>query len=865
MELKSFQHDVLTAVDNYIQFLIKQRSRALKLHVVSSENPELDIPPVDYTEETWQLLGKAGKLPRARSEVPFSVRRDGIGMSVPNITLKIPTGGGKTLLAANSVSRIMNSWLNANQGFVLWIVPSETIYSQTLSALKDREHPYRQVLDRSAGGRVKILEKHSALRREDVDSHLCIMLLMLQSANRETKESLKIFKDRGNVHGFFPTVDDYEAHSALLDRFPNLDVYGDKSSLGCTIKESLGNALRVTQPIVVLDEGHKGYSYLALDTLYGFNPCFVLELSATPIDRVRREPRMYSNWLVDIDGTTLANEEMIKLPINVTIRADGDWRSCLRNSFEHLNELQIAAERLHAESSRYIRPICLVQVERTGFDQREVGHIHADDAKDYLLQVGVREQEIAIKTSSKNDLKAPENLNLLAPTNQVRFIITKQALQEGWDCPFAYTLCSLSMSKNKSAMAQLVGRILRQPHTEKTGLAALDQCYVFCIHPSTFEVVDTIKRGLEEDGLADIAHLISGVESDEGHDGTPRKLQRRGVFRDLQIYLPVVNWIRNGSVRPLHYERDILYRIDWQQVNVDSVVDLIPNDTAALESSVVQLGLETDPHGKRILRSRTIQRSTSHQSFDPVHVTRSIGDIVPNPWIARSYVERIIGGLRRRGIRDSALGALGHLVLESLRVCLHTERDRLAEALFLEEVRNGRIQFRLRTDSHNWLLPDELRTTRASDSRRLRRPDGDFARKGLFEAIYDEDFNGYEKLVAGYLDSHAALHWWHRNVAQQQYSLQGWRRDRVFPDFIFAIGAESGSKKLMILETKGDHLDNRDTKYKQDLMNTFSEVFQVEQVRKCGELELVFDESIVVRCELIFEAEWKTHLAKLLQ
>jgi type III restriction enzyme len=131
-----------------------------------------------------------------------------------------------------------------------------------------------------------------------------------------------------------------------------------------------------------------------------------------------------------VRGTDLDREDMVKLPINVTVRGGDDWRVCLRESFERLNTLQLEADRLRADSARYIRPICLVQVERTGKDQRDGQFIHAEDAKEYLLSLGVTQEQIAIKTSEKNELNQPENLDLFSPTNQVRFIITKQALQE---------------------------------------------------------------------------------------------------------------------------------------------------------------------------------------------------------------------------------------------------------------------------------------------------------------------------------------------------------------------------------------------------------------------------------------------------
>jgi len=865
MELKDYQQEVLDTFDVYLDTLVEQQLRTAELEKLSAENPKLNIPVPDYTEETWDALKELGKLPKVRASVPFSPREDGAARPVPSITFKIPTGGGKTVLAASAVSRILSKWVGRNSGFVLWIVPNEAIYSQTYRALSNREHPYRQILDRTAAGKVKILEKTAPLNRRDVDSHLCVMLLMLQSANRETKESLKIFKDRGNVHGFFPPSDDFRKHSDVLYETPNLDVYGDKETLGCIIKDSLGNALRVTRPVVVMDEGHKSYSRLALKTLYGFNPSFVLELSATPVDRDRDDSPIFSNWLVDVRGTALDKEEMIKLPINLTVRGDDEWRDCLRVSCEHLNALQEVAGKLQAESSRYIRPICLVQVERTGSDQRKAGYIHAEDARDYLLTLGVPEQEIAVKTAEKNELRDPENLDLLSPTNQVRFIITKQALQEGWDCPFAYVLCSLAPATNKKAMTQLVGRILRQPDAVKTGIDALDECYVFCFHTATRDVVDLIKAGLEQEGMSDLVDRIQDTEGGGIGSGGSRNLGRRKPYRKLNIYLPIVNWVDKKTTRPLDYEQDILFRIDWDQVNLRGLAKQIPDSAQSQETQIVQVGLADDPEAEDFIETVELGRGKIQEEFDPVYVVRSISDVVPNPWVAREYVDTVVRQMNRRGTRGDKLGAVGHLVLEKLRAHLIKERDRLAESVFMEDVAAGRIQFRLRTDHHNWTMPDEMTTERAPNSQELRREDGQYVQKNLFEATYKDDLNSYEQSVACYLDGEKALRWWHRNVAKRQYAMQGWRKAKFYPDFIFAFDRDGGKEQIMILETKGDHLDNPDTKYKQRVMEICANAYGFENVSTKGELELVFDEDTTVSCSLIFEGQWNTDLSKLLE
>lgn len=145
------------------------------------------------------------------------------------------------------------------------------------------------------------------------------------------------------------------------------------------------------------------------------------------------------------------------MPLNLDPRQGNDWKATLNAALARLNALDAEARKLRADTGRYIRPIMLIQVERTGADQRESGHIHAEDVKDWLLTAGFDQAEIAIKTAQQNDLNDPENQDLLSPTNRVRAIITKQALQEGWDCPFAYVLCSLAASANLKAMTQLVG------------------------------------------------------------------------------------------------------------------------------------------------------------------------------------------------------------------------------------------------------------------------------------------------------------------------------------------------------------------------------------------------------------------------
>jgi len=351
-----YQERVLNTISTYLDHLEAHKQTTDEIEKLAAANPHLAsaMMPRDFVADAWASVKADGLLPASRSHIPHSSRHDGCKRPVPNIVLKVPTGGGKTWLAVSGISKIMGKYLGSNTGFVLWIVPSETIYTQTLKNLRDRQHPYRQALDRAAAGSVLIMEKSDRFNARDVDTHLCIMLLMLQSANRQTRETLKMFQDRGDVHGFFPPEGDQKAHGEVLQNTPNLDGYNDLFPM---VKDSLGNALRMIRPVVVMDEGHRAISDLAYNTLYGFNPCFVLELTATPKDiqpRGGKKPRegRYANVLVEVTGKELDREGMIKMPLNLDSRQGVDWRATLNTALDKLNKLSSAAMQLKANTNR---------------------------------------------------------------------------------------------------------------------------------------------------------------------------------------------------------------------------------------------------------------------------------------------------------------------------------------------------------------------------------------------------------------------------------------------------------------------------------------------------------------------------------
>ena len=342
--------------------------------------------------------------------------------------------------------------------------------------------------------------------------------------------------DSGGFDEFFPREDDARGNEALLQEVPNLDTFDSQNGFwGRQIKTSLGNTLRLLNPIIILDEGHKAYSETAQDTLCGFNPSILVEFSATPPEG--------SNILVDVTGIELNREEMIKFDLHVFNKASPDWKDTLLDSHRKLEELAIKARDHHSQAGARIRPICLIQVERTGKDQRGLGKVHSEDVREHLTKIiGIPAEEVAVKTSEKDELKDVDDIGgLMSPDCRIRYIITKQALQEGWDCAFAYVLAILTNPGSKTALTQLVGRILRQPYARKTGVKELDESYVYCFQHRGAELLEEIRKGFRGEGLGDLVGRVA-VEDEATGAGEPERVcEVREHLRPAagQVILPV--------------------------------------------------------------------------------------------------------------------------------------------------------------------------------------------------------------------------------------------------------------------------------------------------------------------------------------
>ena len=802
-------------------------------------------PDYDWVARAWQ------RTVRGRAHV---TRKNRLGRPLPTFCLKIPTGGGKTLLAVKIIDLVNVHYRRRQTGLVLWIVPTAQIYRQTLQALRDRDHPYRQQLDIASAGRTTILEKTSHFSPDEVRENLCVLMLMLPSANRVTKERLRIFRDNGGFGRFFPRDDDVAAHRDLIERVPNLDVFEGGSGLWARpVKTSLGNTLRLLEPLIVLDEGHKAYSVGAKATLEGFNPCMVVELSATP-------PKS-ANVLVDVSGRDLLEEEMIKLDLHIRNSNSVDWKHTLLAAIEHRNRLEEDARQYEASSGTYIRPICVIQVERTGRDQRGAGLIHAEDAREYLLTYpGVRPEHIAVKTSQRDELKdADEAGGLLSRDCPIRYIITKQALQEGWDCAFAYVLAILSNPSSRTALTQLVGRILRQPSARKTHVPALDESYVFCFQRRGQDLLNEVRKGFGLEGLSGLEDRVTMDADGDTQAGQIVHQKQRPRYRDVAggLVLPAFVIRDEGRWRLVYYEADILSCVPWDEVDITPLYDLELEPEAAGELEL-RAGLDD------AIAVTRVREGTGQGDVDYYFAASHLLDAVPNPWRGRELAGRVFGKLMEKHDKRQVV-ANYVFVLEEIRKQVQTERDRLARDVFRRLLDEGVMRFMVVTDEFSFNRPPPKVEWR-EDAVQANREDGSPYQRSLFERTSEDELNGLENKVATYLDRQERLFFWYRNRPRKDYFVQGWKRGRIYADFVFALHGGNGDgrdtfSKVFVMETKGLHLTHsEDTEYKRSVFDVCS-----EQARKADWAELApAMKDTVMRFEVVDEEEWERRLNAML-
>lgn len=394
--------------------------------------------------------------------------------NVPHICTKVPTGGGKTYIGCRSLRHIFSQLLPTKEKLVIWLVPSDSILSQTVKALSDPGHPYRQKLDADFAGRVGVYTKEMLLNGQNFSPDtvqelltICVMSYASLRIDSKKKDVRKVYQENGNLQRF-------------ADHFKNKEVL-----LADTPETALIQVLRYYAPVVIVDESHNAGSTLSTEMLTNLNPSFILELTATP--------RSTSNIISYVDARKLKKENMIKLPVIVFNRKS--VQTVIKDAVQLRGNIEKQAITAEAAGGDYIRPIVLFQAQPRINEESET----FDRTKRILLDMGIPENQIGIKTSNVDTISS---LDLMSRDCEIRYIITVNALKEGWDCPFAYILASLANKTSKVDVEQILGRILRQPYAKQHKGSLLNTSYVFSCSNDFHATVDSVVAGLNKSGFS---------------------------------------------------------------------------------------------------------------------------------------------------------------------------------------------------------------------------------------------------------------------------------------------------------------------------------------------------------------------------
>ena len=429
--------------------------------------------------------------------------------------------------------------------------------------------------------------------------------------------------------------------------------------------------------------------------------------------------------------------------------------------------------------------------------------------------------------------------DLLSELSPVRWIITRAALMEGWDCSFAYLLVMLDNTTAQRAITQLVGRVLRQPFAQRTGVERLDQCYVYCWNTGVGEAVTQVQRGLESEGLTGLAGEVTA----EAEDWVRVMVNRREKFKGDNIFLPMVLHKDGGEWKELDYQRHILPAIDWAALKLPEQQDSMP-DRAKLQTATVDVG--EAPAVFHAAQALSIDKTILYSWF-----ARRISEIVPNPWQAVRLAQEMVNRWRESGSSDEDIHDRRSYIYWRLREEVIAALDLKAQQAFQQKLKNGEISFDLQAGRTNLQMKESWEIAiRPADPPLTNL--GQFMQLSLFEPVFQREFDSdLERKFALYLDEQKALKWWHRVAVRQRgdYYLRGWRQERIWPDFVAMAGRNGAQPHVLVFETKGEHLrGNPDTEYKQKVLETLQNAFNcgsmtIKDGPAKGTFRLVFNES----------------------
>lgn len=723
---------------------------------------------------------------------------------LPYVCLRIPTGGGKTVMACHAVSIASRELLRQERSVVLWLVPTNVIKDQTLAALRNRHHPYRQALDATLDGRVAVMDLAEALsvQRSTLDGQTTIIVSTLAAFRVEDTDGRKVYEQNGSLMSHL---------SGLPDGLPvTLDTYeGTAEPI-----PSLANVLRLRRPIVIVDEAHNARTSLSFETLARFAPSCILEFTATPAQPPNPSP---SNVLYHVSALELKSEGMIKLPVR--LETCPEWKEAVIAAIEKQKELEEAAVNEKAATGEAIRPIVLLQAQKKNED------VPVETLEAFLkADCHIPADQIAVEAYDRHGL---DGVDILSPDCPVRFVITVDKLKEGWDCPFAYVLASIRDLHSATAIEQILGRVLRMPRAERKETEALNLAYAFARSPRFMDVVGTFYSALESNGFGRYEARVSVTGGQtafagQGWAGTPLGQAAQGETAPLcpaargEVFeVPQLALRFDGSLEPLD---DSYFLTDtWDP----------PLDAASLTEAefslpkLVRAGADVDVSEAGNL---TIQEFT-HEVQEQLALLAPPPDIKTEAELA-VWLDRNIRhpDIKQAGSSRFMLSAVQHLTqvrhiaLEDLsrrRLLLRDAVDAKIDACRRAVRAAAFRQLTLIDTPAESTLEVDPECVFAYDPNDYPANDT-YAGPYVFRNHYYDaigTMNGEEELCACTIDALPQIHFWVRNLERQErwsFWLQT-ATDKFYPDFVCKLI----DGRVLAVEYKGaDRMTNDDTNEK---------------------------------------------------
>jgi type III restriction enzyme len=840
MELKSYQQKVIENLEEYLEYVQEYKNVSLAFNKYWEDK----IGP-------YNPLDNTGMQPY-KNNIPNSA----------HVCIKVPTAGGKTFIAVNALHSIFSAYDTSKTKAVIWLVPWSNLLQQTVNALSNPEHPYRQKLNALFNHKVEIYQKEDLLQGSNfnptvVKEQLSIFVLSFASLRAKNKEDRKVYQENGQLESFVPQ---YKNRKHLLEDVDDT---------------ALINVIRSLHPVLVVDESHNAESDLSIDMLKNLNPSFILDLTATPKNN--------SNIVSLVPAIELKKEHMVKLP--VIVYNNHDKTEVINNALHLQRKLENLAKKQEEDGGKYIRPIVLFQAQPKTKDDNTT----FEKLKTQLLGLGIPENQIKIKTANIDELKG---IDLMDKDCEVRYIITINALKEGWDCPFAYILASLADKSSAVDVEQILGRVLRQPYVQKHKAFQLNLSYVLTASAKFNDTLQSIVEGLKASGFSGNEHrvadkmteeekqkeIVSPVDSflfpeqqKEEEETIDKKrisfdpnakeddIEDTSVITEIETMAEEQNkeleqQIKEQEKQPVDENifqemGDKVKRYRVKETNKE-IIDKIDFPQFFLKVTASDI-FGTDEellNRESLLKDFKLSDEDIKIDFDKissdlykVDLTETVKDNYTPDWvkIEESQVKDPIAEYILAKPKDAQISDITHQIMQIIGNMypipdqeIKVYVGRILKGMNAEQMRDILVRKWSYTDkikSKIRQLSDSYAETRFFDILKVKgiKAKGNWklgkeivpgnVGSSIGNSLYEKEgtMNNFEERVIMEIGTSSNIAFWHRNLERGKgFFINGFKANH-YPDFIL----QTKSGKTILIETKGDHLDGSDSEGKCRLGN----------------------------------------------